>query len=94
MRTSEGSIASIIVSSGVEQGCPLSTVAFNRALGPVLKAAKGTGAGYTPHSRHHNIPMYVLAYADNLALISDTSEGTELLLQAVGGAARGIGLKF
>ncbi|XP_068989965.1 uncharacterized protein T26G10.4-like [Neodiprion pinetum] len=68
----------------------MSPVAFNLALEPVLRAASAHPAGYTLHGHRHNL----LAYADDLALISDTPEGMEALLEAVEAAAGGIGLRF
>lgn len=90
IRTSEGYTDPISIRSGVRQGCPMSLVAFNLALEPVLRAVTGLPQGYTLHGHRHNIS----AYADDLAIISDTPEGMEVLLRAVEAAAGGIGLRF
>ncbi|GIY31132.1 retrovirus-related Pol polyprotein from type-1 retrotransposable element R2 [Caerostris darwini] len=67
--TEEGTSEPIPIRSGVKQGCPLSGLLFNIALDPVIRSLQGA-------SNQHK----VLAFADDLCLLSNTTSGLQDLL--------------
>ena len=90
VRTVDGYTAPIPIRSGVRQGCPLSPIAFDLAIDSVLRAATAVEAGY----ELNGVKWSVMAYADDIALVSDTPEGMQRLLAAVEGEALSVGLRF
>ena len=90
VRTRDGLTAPIAIQSGVRQGCPLSPDVFNLTLEVVLREIQRTGEGYVLGGRRHT----TLAYADDLAVISDSPDGMMRLLAAAERGARAVGLSF
>ena len=56
---------------GVKQGDPLSPILFNLAIDPLLRSLESLGSGYTIGE----YSITVLAYADDLVLLSGTWDG-------------------
>jgi hypothetical protein len=71
----------IQVGRGVKQGDPLSPLLFNIAIEPVLRLAKNefSESAYECFDSHHNI----LAYADDLGLITNDIEAMRKLLTKI-----------
>lgn len=91
VRTADGYTEPIPIRSGVRQGCPLSPIIFNLVIDSVVRAAAEIDeVGYFFLNNNFNI----LAYADDLALVSSTPEGMRRLLTAVEVEARSVGLHF
>jgi hypothetical protein len=80
----------IPIRAGVKQGCPLSPIIFNLALEPMLRAVVQQEKSYTLHGATIN----VLAYADDLALTSETPEGLQTMLDVACRVATWTGLSF
>ncbi|XP_023210577.1 uncharacterized protein LOC111613450 [Centruroides sculpturatus] len=79
VRTSMGLTESIPMQSGVKQGCPISPLLFILAVEPAIRRIADLDKGYSLNG----YPTSVLAYADDIALISDTAEGLQLQLDAI-----------
>ena len=90
--TESGPSPPVQVSSGVKQGCPLSPLIFNIAINSIIReiASLALSHGYPIHNQHHSI----LAYADDLVLLSDNPGRLQLLLIQIGSSASSIGLSF
>ena len=69
IRTPFGLTADIPVFSGVKPGCPLSPIIFNLTIDLILRAIKRTASDIGP-AKVHDIHFSVLAYADDLVVIS------------------------
>ena len=89
IRTGEGKTPPIPVQAGVRQGCPLSPLLFNLAIEPI-KAVSQQNQGYPINGQE----VSILAYADNLVLISNEEEKLQQLLNLTGHIADNIGLAF
>lgn len=90
VRTVDGLTVPIPIRSGVRQGCPLSPITFDLAIDSVLRAATDVDAGHALLGGK----WAVMAYADDIALVSSTPEGMERLLAAVEREAASVGLRF
>ena len=71
VRTGQGFTAKIFMRIGVKQGDPLSPLLFNLAIDPLLSKLENFGEGYGDAGNS----MAVLAYADDLVLLSDSWDG-------------------
>jgi hypothetical protein len=70
--------------SGVKQSCPLSPLLFNICVEPLLRKLQTMRhLGYKAETKYlgEQININVLAYADDLILISETEEGMSALLE-------------
>jgi hypothetical protein len=65
---------------GVKQGCPLSPLLFNLCLEPLIQLIKRANIGmgaFVQIDENKKIEILVQAYADDVALISETPEGIQ-----------------
>ncbi|NXA48421.1 POLR protein, partial [Nothocercus julius] len=70
---------SIKILGGVKQGDPLSPVLFNLALDPLLCGLESKGVGF----KYGEQLVTSLAFADDLALLSDSWEGMQQNIKVV-----------
>ena len=95
VRTDAGLTDTIPIHAGVKQGCPLSPILFNLALELVLRKIKAAATtNRRGPAKHHNIPISVLAYADDLVLITRDKANLQHLLDAASTSASLVGLQF
>ena len=79
MTTSQGTSRPFLLNRGVKQGCPLSPTLFNCCIEPLLRRLNQRAARDGYHVAGDAIA--VLAYADDVLLLSDTEEGMNNLLR-------------
>jgi hypothetical protein len=85
----------ISVNTGVKQGCPISPILFNLTTELIVRAVKTRCNENSDISyKLHDNPVFVLAYADDLVLISRTRDGLQTLLDDVSKAADTLNLHF
>ncbi|XP_023215163.1 uncharacterized protein LOC111617983 [Centruroides sculpturatus] len=80
----------IPVLTGVKQGCPLSPVLFNLVIEPVLRLINDLQHGYCLHDQN----LSILAYADDITIISKSAAGLQSQLDLLSSWARCSGLSF
>lgn len=95
IRTQEGETSPIPIKSGVKQGCPISAILFNLTAELLIrtvltKAAEDPSIPYALYGQK----ISVLAYADDLVLISRTRAGLQAFLDATSTAADTLHLSF
>jgi hypothetical protein len=85
----------IPVHAGVKQGCPVSPILFNLTTELLIRTAKSRcdKNSSIPYQLHGH-PVSVLAYADDLVLMSRTRDGLQSLLNDVSLAADILNLSF
>ena len=93
VRTPTGLTAHIPVLSGVKQGCPLSPIIFNLTIDLIIRAIKQSASNIGA-AKVHDIPFSVLAYADDLVVISRKKDRLQTLLNAASSTATDLGLSF
>jgi hypothetical protein len=93
VRTPAGITPGIPINAGVKQGCLLSPILFNLCIEIILRAVSSSGHNIGP-VKHYNGEISVLAYADDLVLISRNKDKLQLLLDAASSTADLIGLEF
>lgn len=98
-QTNEGATVPINILAGVKQGCPLSPILFNLTLETLLRAVISKSNEYSHRSKQvpatiHGISFCILAYADDLVLVSRSSKGLQTLLDVAGEVANVLGLLF
>ena len=93
VRTPTGLTAHIPVLSGVKQGCPLSPIIFNLTIDLIIRAIKQSFSKIGA-AKVHDIPFSVLAYADDLVVISRKKDRLQTLLNAASSTATDLGLSF
>ena len=75
---------------GVKQGCPLSPILFDLAMEQLVSGLEtGKSFGYVAEER-----VAVLAYADDLCLLANSSEQLQMMLDRTKEFADWAGLKF
>ena len=79
--------------AGVKQGCLLSPILFNLSIELILCQAKKTATEIRP-AIHHESPLSILAYADDLVIISRHRDRLQKILDAVTNAANTLGLEL
>ncbi|CAM4588964.1 unnamed protein product [Lepidochelys olivacea] len=89
-RTTDGETDTIPIRCGMKGGCPLSPIIFNLAMEPLIPAVSGGSAGFDLHSKRINI----LAYAEDLVLVADSSVSLQRMLDIASDAAECMGLRF
>ena len=103
IRTPTGLTADIPVLSGVKQGCPLSPIIFNLTIDLIIRTIKRTVSdmallkalqGSTKGSKVYDIPLSVLAYTDDLVIISRKKDPLQKLLKAASSTATDLGISF
>ena len=93
VRTPAGETGEIPILSGVKQGCPLSPILFNLSVEIILRSVLLKANEVGP-AKHHDHPITVLAYADDLVLIARDKAKLQRLLDAASDTATLIGLEF
>ena len=99
-QTNEGVTNSIPILAGVKQGCPLSPILFNLTLELLIRAVVAKAKEKIQDRLNeipaviYGIPISILAYADDLVLVSRSVKGLQMLLDKAGLAATILGLIF
>ena len=93
VRTPAGLTSEIPLLSGVKQGCPLSPILFNLSIEIILRSVL-VKADVVGPAKHHGIPISILAYADDLVLITRDKAKLQQLLDSASETASLIGLEF
>ena len=85
----------IHVNAGVKQGCPISPILFNLTTELLIRVVQSRCNENSDIAfKLHGSPIYVLAYADDLVLVSRTRDGLQTLLDDVSAAANILNLSF
>ncbi|KAL8558244.1 hypothetical protein ACOMHN_040942 [Nucella lapillus] len=96
--TQHGETGLFSTSSGVLQGDTLSPFLFITVLDSVLRQTLREEDGFTVKprrsSRHPETKLCALAYADDIAIISDTPDGAERTLHRLVSSASRVGLEI
>eukprot|EP00731_Ephydatia_muelleri_P013830 Em0007g1140a len=91
VKTANGLTAPIRCDKGVKQGCPPSPILFNFVMEPTIRAADSIpSGGYT--IGNHTIRS--LAYADDLCVLTQSTNSMQEVLQAIQSASNWAGLHF
>ncbi|XP_023215158.1 uncharacterized protein LOC111617977 [Centruroides sculpturatus] len=90
VRASDGYTDDIPILSGVKQGCPLSPLIFNIVIETAIRHVRSLKEGYSLMGEE----VGIIAYADDLALVSATREGLQRQLDAITEWADWAGLRF
>ncbi|GCB85626.1 hypothetical protein scyTo_0026330 [Scyliorhinus torazame] len=69
--------AEIKIERGVKQGDPLSPILFNRALDPLICSLEEANLGVVMPLGENQVNCSALAFADDIALLSDSHAGME-----------------
>ena len=86
---------SIHVNAGVKQGCPISLILFNLTTELLIRVVQSRCNENSDIAfKLHGNPIYVLAYADDLVLVSHTCDSLQTLLDDVSAAANILNLSF
>lgn len=95
IRTTAGIMPAMPIKAGVKQGYLPSAILFNLNLELVLRKVKDT-AKTLPRgpAKHHNVPISVLPYADDLVLIGRKKDNLSTFFDAASTAESTIGLEF
>ena len=95
IRTPAGNTSPIPIQAGVKQGCPLSPILFNLCVELILRSvnakAESLRSGPAKHHGHH---ISVLAYADDLVIITRKPDDLQQLLSIASSTASLLGLEF
>ena len=92
--TAAGRTAPVQIRSGVKQGCPISPILFNLTLELVIRAVAVAASTGRCAYRLHQRDIAILAYADDLVLVSKSAEGLQQLLNTSSTMATKLGLRF
>ena len=85
----------IKVNAGIKQGCPISPILFNLTTELLIRSVQSRCSENSDITfKLHGNPVYVLAYADDLVLVSHTRNGLQTLLDDVSVAANILQLSF
>ncbi|XP_067131913.1 uncharacterized protein [Centruroides vittatus] len=79
IRTNAGYLQPITVNSGIRQGCPISPILFNLTLEVGIRMVESLDLGYTLHDHSFGI----LAYADDVVLVSSSQPGLKSQLDSL-----------
>ena len=99
-QTNEGVTNFIPILAGVKQGCPLSPILFNLTLELLIRAFVAKAKEKIQDRLNeipaviYGIPIPILAYADDLVLVSRSVKGLQMLLDTAGLTATILGLIF
>ena len=99
-QTNEGVTNLIPILAGVKQGCPLSPILFNLTLELLIRAVLAKAKEKARERINeipatiYGIPFSILAYADDLVLVSRSKKGLQQLLDVAGLSANVLGLIF
>lgn len=93
VETDFGQTEKFTISRGLRQGCPLSPLLFCLIIEPLIKWLKSGDEGYTFHS-NPQISLSVLAYMDDLVIISKNREELNQLLSKLETFCNTYGMKI
>ena len=91
---STGHTAEVPIQSGVKQGCPISPILFNLTLELVIRAVAAAAADGRHAPMVHGQAVPILAYADDLVILSRSSDGLQHLLDTASIMATKLQLRF
>ena len=95
VRTSDGITPPIRILAVVEQGCPFSPILFSLSIELIIRSINAIAQSCRRGpAEHHGAPISVLAYADDLVLISWNTDNLQQLLDVASSSASLIGLEF
>ncbi|CAM5136513.1 unnamed protein product [Eretmochelys imbricata] len=86
----DGETDAIPIRCGMKQGCPLSSIIFNLPMELLIRAVSSGLASFNLHGKR----ISILAYADDLALVADSSESLQGMLDVANRATEWMGLCF
>ncbi|CAB3991255.1 Hypothetical predicted protein [Paramuricea clavata] len=90
-----GKTQSIPIHSNVKQGCPLSVTLFNLSVELIIRRCIAKAHELPRGSlQHHGQAISILAYADNLVILTRNKDSLQTLLDAVSSAADSLSLQF
>jgi len=92
--TDDGPTSEVPILSGVKQGCPISPILFNLTIELIVRAVQASAAAGGHGIKIHGQPVSILAYADDLVVLSRTREGLSTLLDVASINADSLQLKF
>lgn len=92
--TSNGETEPVNIQAGVKQGCPMSAILFNLTIDTIIRAVKRSAADNNLGLTVHDQPLSILAYADDLVIMSKTPEGLQSLLSTASEQADALRLTF
>uniref|UniRef100_A0A914Z1M2 Reverse transcriptase domain-containing protein n=1 Tax=Panagrolaimus superbus TaxID=310955 RepID=A0A914Z1M2_9BILA len=90
IRLPSGPSESILIESGVKQGCPLSPILFNIAMEPLIRAIENGKAGYTINKVQHSSKTF----ADDLCSIARGVLYAQRQMNFATSVANWLGIKF
>uniref|UniRef100_A0A914Q7V0 Reverse transcriptase domain-containing protein n=1 Tax=Panagrolaimus davidi TaxID=227884 RepID=A0A914Q7V0_9BILA len=90
IRLPSGPSESILIESGVKQGCPLSPIIFNIAMEPLIRAIENANSGYEIHGKQHSSKTF----ADDICTISKNILFAERQMNYATTVANWMGIKF
>ena len=95
IRTTNGDTNAVPINAGVKQGCPLSPILFNLCIELIIRSVKATSAACQGGaSQAFQMPLSVLAYADDLVFLTRKKENMDNVLKAASTSANTLGLSF
>ncbi len=86
-----GNTITVKPTAGVRQGDGLSTIVFNLAAEPLVRAAK---ASTNPGYQLYGVTVKCTAYADDMAVVSSNWESQQVVIDHTDSAAADLGLEF
>uniref|UniRef100_A0A8C4R587 Reverse transcriptase domain-containing protein n=1 Tax=Eptatretus burgeri TaxID=7764 RepID=A0A8C4R587_EPTBU len=92
--TDDGPTREVPILSGVKQGCPISPILFNLTIQLIVRAVQASAAAGGHRVKIHGQPVSILAYADDLVVLSRTREGLPSLLDVASANADVLQLEF
>ena len=89
-----GRTDAVPIGSGVKQGCPISPILFNLTLELVIRAVNVAASANQLAPVVHGQSVSIMAYADDLVIMSKSADGLQRLLSTASIMADKLQLKF